>query len=39
LKSVTIGDIAVIGAGSVVIKDIPANLLNVGNPTKTIKYL
>ena len=29
---------AVIGAGSVVTKDIPANAIAVGNPAKIIKY-
>lgn len=36
---VTIGDNAVIGAGSVVTKDIPANALAVGNPCKVIKEI
>lgn len=36
---VTIGDRTVIGAGSVVTKDIPADCLAVGNPAKVIKYL
>ncbi len=39
LPGVTIGDNAVIGAGSVVIKDIPANVLAVGNPCKVIREL
>ena len=34
---VTIGDNCVIGAGSVVIKDIPANCVAVGNPCKVIR--
>ena len=34
---VSIGDNCVIGAGSVVIKDIPANSVAVGNPCKVIK--
>jgi putative colanic acid biosynthesis acetyltransferase WcaB len=33
---VTIGENAVIGAGSVVVKDIPANSVAVGNPAKVI---
>lgn len=36
---VTIGDRTVIGAGSVVIKDIPSDVLAVGNPAKVIKRL
>jgi virginiamycin A acetyltransferase len=34
---VTIGDGAVIGAGSVVTKDIPSYCIAVGNPAKVIK--
>ncbi|AWW32633.1 sugar O-acetyltransferase [Echinicola strongylocentroti] len=36
---VTIGDRAVIGAGAVVTKDIPADTLAVGNPAKVIRKL
>ena len=39
LPGVTIGDGAVIGAGSVVTKDIPAMAVAVGNPCKVIKYI
>ena len=39
LPGVTIGDNVVIGAGSVVNKDIPSNSLAVGNPCKVIKSL
>ena len=39
LPGVTIGDNAVIGAGSVVCKDIPANVVAVGNPCKTVRKL
>ena len=39
LKGVTIGEGAVIGAGSVVTKDIPAWGVAVGNPAKVVKYL
>lgn len=39
LGGVTIGDNVVIGAGSVVTKDIPANTVAVGNPCKVIKDL
>lgn len=37
LPGVTIGDRAVIGAGSVVTKDIPPDTVAVGNPCKVIK--
>ncbi len=36
---VTIGDNCIIGAGSVVVKNIPANVVAVGNPCKVIKNL
>ncbi|MCX6238341.1 MAG: acyltransferase [Bacteroidia bacterium] len=39
LKGVIIGENSVIGAGSVVTKDIPANVIAGGNPCKTIKLL
>lgn len=39
LKGVTIGARSVIGAGSVVVKDIPADCIAAGNPCKVIKYL
>lgn len=39
LAGVTIGDNTVIGAGSVVNKDIPANVVAVGSPCKVIKQL
>ena len=39
LKGVTIGRGSVIGAGSVVVKDIPAGCIAAGNPCKVIKYL
>lgn len=37
IPGITIGDNTVIGAGSVVTKDIPANVVAVGNPCKVIK--
>lgn len=39
LKGVTIGDNSVIGFGSVVTSDIPANVIAAGNPAKVIKPL
>jgi acetyltransferase-like isoleucine patch superfamily enzyme len=39
LPGVTIGQGSIIGAGSVVTKDIPANVIAVGNPCKVIKQL
>ncbi len=39
LKGVTIGDGAVIGAGSVVTKDIPANEIWAGNPAKFLRKI
>ena len=39
LPGVSIGDKTVIGAGSVVTKDIPSNVLAVGNPCGVIKEL
>ncbi len=39
LPGVTIGDNSVIGAGSVVTKDIPSDVVVVGNPCKPIKQI
>ncbi|MEU6325464.1 sugar O-acetyltransferase [Streptomyces sp. NPDC047009] len=36
---VTIGDNAVIGAGAVVTKDVPANIVAVGNPARSVRNL
>lgn len=38
-KGVTIGEKAIIAAGSVVVKDIPPMCIAAGNPAKVIKYL
>ncbi len=38
IKAVSIGNNVIIGAGSVVINDIPDNAIVVGNPAKIIKY-
>ena len=37
MPGVTIGDNAVIGAGSVVTKDIPSNVIAAGNPCRVIR--
>jgi len=37
LPGITINDGAVVGAGSVVTKDVPANTVVAGNPAKFIK--
>lgn len=39
LPGVTIGDNTVIGAGSVVTKDIPANVVAVGNPCRILREI
>ncbi len=39
MPGVTIGDNTVIGAGSVVTKDIPANVVAVGNPCKVLRTI
>lgn len=39
LPGVTIGDNTVIGAGSVVTKDIPANVVAVGNPCRVLRAI
>ncbi|MBN2177264.1 MAG: sugar O-acetyltransferase [Demequinaceae bacterium] len=36
---VTIGENSVIGAGSVVVKDIPANVIAVGNPCRVVREI
>uniref|UniRef100_A0A0G4FHI1 Maltose/galactoside acetyltransferase domain-containing protein n=1 Tax=Chromera velia CCMP2878 TaxID=1169474 RepID=A0A0G4FHI1_9ALVE len=39
LPGVTIGDNSVIGAGSVVTKDVPSNVIAVGSPCKVVKEI
>ena len=38
-KGVTIGENSIIGAGSIVTHDVPANAIAAGNPAKVIKHL
>jgi acetyltransferase-like isoleucine patch superfamily enzyme len=38
-KGVHIGENAVIGAGAIVVKDIPANAIAAGNPASVVRYL
>ncbi|WP_348260821.1 acyltransferase [Telmatobacter sp. DSM 110680] len=39
LPNTSIGENAVVGAGSVVTKDVPANAIIAGNPAKVLRYL
>jgi len=39
LSKVIIGENAIIGAGSVVTKDVPANAIVAGNPAKILRYI
>lgn len=39
LPGVTIGVNAMVGAGSVITKDVPANAVVIGNPAKVIRYV
>ena len=39
LAGITIGENAMVGAGSVVTKDVPANSLVIGNPARLVRYL
>ena len=39
LRGVTVGDYSIIGAGSVVTRDIPAKVVVAGNPARIIKKL
>jgi acetyltransferase-like isoleucine patch superfamily enzyme len=39
LANVTIGENAMVGAGSVVTKDVPANTIVAGNPAKVLRFV
>ncbi len=39
LCGITIGEHAMVGAGSVVVRDVPAHAVVVGNPARVIRYL
>ena len=39
VPGITIGNNSVIGAGSVVVKDIPANVVAVGNPCRVLREI
>ncbi len=39
LANITIGENALVGAGSVVTKDVPANAIVAGNPAKVLRYI
>ena len=39
LPGVTIGDNSIIGAGSIVTKDVPSNVIVAGNPAKFIRNI
>ncbi len=39
VPGVTIGDNTIIGTGSIVTKDIPSNVIAVGNPCKVIREI
>jgi acetyltransferase-like isoleucine patch superfamily enzyme len=39
LSNVSVGQYAIVGAGSVVTKDVPANAIVCGNPAKLLRYI
>ena len=39
LPNITIGENAIVGAGSVVTRDVPANSIVAGNPARVLRYL
>ena len=38
-EDITVGERAIVGAGSVVTKDVPKNAVVAGNPAKVLRYL
>jgi len=39
LSNISVGENAIVGAGSVVTKDVPTNAIVVGNPAKVLRYI
>ena len=39
LSNITVGECAIVGAGSVVAKDVPANAIVAGNPAKFLRFV
>jgi acetyltransferase-like isoleucine patch superfamily enzyme len=39
LSNITVGENAIVGAGSVVTKDVPANVIVAGNPAKFLRFV
>ena len=39
LSNINVGENAIVGAGSVVTKDVPANAIVAGNPARVLRYL
>jgi acetyltransferase-like isoleucine patch superfamily enzyme len=39
MGDITIGDNVIVGAGSIVVKDVPNNCVVAGNPAKIIRYI
>lgn len=39
IGEIKIGDNVIIGAGTVVVKDVPSNVVVVGNPARIIKHI
>jgi acetyltransferase-like isoleucine patch superfamily enzyme len=39
LSNISVGENAIVGAGSVVTKDVPANAIVAGNPAKILRYI